>query len=228
MDHMPIEWLMEVPPVTRVWSVSIVVLSGLEYVGLLNKLDFYYSIDTVFNKHQYHRLVTSFLYFGELSMDLLLTLFFVVRHSRSVEERFRRKRDFVWFLLIICSMIILYSSFVSNLYLLGSYLNDVLLFLWSRQNSGVQVSFLGFIRLQAIYLPFFYLGIGSILKSEGKIEVFNRYIVGIVVGHVYNYLNESFPKLHRGLNPVQPIWYWFSDQQQQLVDNDEFVGIRLD
>ncbi|ODV96762.1 hypothetical protein PACTADRAFT_32260 [Pachysolen tannophilus NRRL Y-2460] len=228
MDRGPFEWVMEIPTVTRLWAMAIVSISCLEYIGLLTELDFYYSTTTVFQKHQYYRLLTSFLYFGNLSFDLVFTLFFVIRHSAALEEQFHKTKDYIWFVAVICTMVILYSTFISDLYLLGSYLNDVLLFLWSRQNSDIDMSIMGIVQFKAIYLPFVYLVLGSLVKDNSG-NILNHYAVGILIGHTYDFLNSALPKLHGGFNIVKPIWYWFEneDDQEVLRGDNNAVGIRL-
>jgi Derlin-2/3 len=69
---------------------------------LTSPLKLYYDEKLIFQRRQYWRIVTNFLYFGQLGLDFMFYLFFLTRYCRMLEEGSFRGRtwDFVWMLLI--------------------------------------------------------------------------------------------------------------------------------
>ncbi|CAG8515500.1 10434_t:CDS:2 [Paraglomus occultum] len=99
---MPIEeWYYEVPLITRTYMTAAVATSLLVYLGIISPYQLYFNYDLIVHRHQYWRLVTNFLYFGTFSLEFLFHMFFLVRHSRMLEEgSFRGKTaDFFWLLI---------------------------------------------------------------------------------------------------------------------------------
>lgn len=86
MDRMPIDWFLEMPPVTRLWVLGIVATSIAEQFHFISPLHLLYNPSQVFKYGEYWRLVTCFLYFGKLNVNLFFNVYFVVRYSRIIEE----------------------------------------------------------------------------------------------------------------------------------------------
>ena len=128
---------------------------------------------------KYWRLLTTFLYFGPLSLDLLFHVFFLQRYSRLLEESSGRSPAyFAWLLLYATTSLLLLSPLVSMPYL-GSPLSSSLVYIWSRRDPDTRLSFLGLLVFTAPYLPWVLMGFslllhGTIPKDE---------IMGVIVGH---------------------------------------------
>ena len=128
---------------------------------------------------QYWRLLTTFLYFGPLSLDLLFHVFFLQRYSRLLEESSGRSpAHFSWLLLYATSILLCLSPMLSMPFL-GSALSSSLVYIWSRRNPETRLSFLGLLVFTAPYLPWVLMGFslmlhGSVPKDE---------ICGVIVGH---------------------------------------------
>ncbi|ODQ77069.1 hypothetical protein BABINDRAFT_10440 [Babjeviella inositovora NRRL Y-12698] len=225
MEHIPIEWVMEVPPITRSYTGLILLTSALEYIGMLSPYDCFFSVDKIFSQNQYYRLVTSFLYFGELNFDLLFKVFFITRSLKTLEESVGRTRDFAWFLLVNCVIVLLYSASLNNQHLLGPCLDDVLMYVWSKHEGDMQVGILGIVHFNVVYLPWVYMffnvlanrGAGLVIQGEPALSVktviMELLMRGIVLGHTYYFLNDVLPKIHgEGWNIVRAPWYhsWWS------------------
>lgn len=86
MDRMPIDWFLEMPPITRLWVLGIAATSIAEQFHLIGPLQLLYSSSQVFKHGEYWRLVTCFLYFGRLNVNLFFNVYFVIRYSRIIEE----------------------------------------------------------------------------------------------------------------------------------------------
>jgi Derlin-2/3 len=128
---------------------------------------------------QFWRLITTFVYFGPLSLDLLFHVFFLQRYSRLLEDSSGRSpARFAWLLLYASVSLLLLSPLVSMPFL-GSPLSSSLVYIWSRRDPNTRLSFLGLLVFSAPYLPWVLMGFslllhGTIPKDE---------IMGVIVGH---------------------------------------------
>lgn len=153
---------------------------------------------------QYWRLLTTFLYFGPLSLDLLFHVFFLQRYSRLLEESSGRSpARFSWLLLYAMASLLLLSPFLS-LPFLGTALSSSLVYIWGRRNPDTRLSFLGILVFTAPYLPWVLMAFslvvhGIVPKDE---------ICGVVVGHIWYFFNDVYPSLHGGHRPLDPPGWW--------------------
>jgi len=70
----------------------------------------------------------------------------------------------------------------------GSSLAFMMVYVWGRRNDHVRMSFLGLFQFRAPYLPWVLLGFSMMLGNSPTID-----LIGIVVGHIYFYLEDVFP-----------------------------------
>ena len=128
---------------------------------------------------QYWRLITTFLYFGPLSLDLLFHVFFLQRYSRLLEESSGRSpAHFSWLLLYATAFILCLSPLLSIPFL-GSALSSSLVYIWSRRNPDTRLSFLGLLVFTAPYLPWVLMLFSLVLHGT----VPKDEICGVIVGH---------------------------------------------
>ncbi|CAI7632579.1 unnamed protein product [Penicillium manginii] len=164
----------------------------------------FYSFRTVYAKSQYWRLLSTFLYFGPLNLDLLFHVFFLQRYSRLLEESSGRSpAQFTWLIIYACSSLLLISPFLS-LPFLGTSLSSSLVYIWARRNPETRLSFLGLLVFTAPYLPWVLMGFSLVVhKTVPKDE-----LCGVVVGHVWYFFNDVYPTLHGGHRPFDPPRWW--------------------
>lgn len=228
-DGFPLEtWFWEMPFCTRWWTTATVLTSGLVQCQLVTPFQLFYSYRTVFQKSevsfilhadpskpkprifltctssQYWRLLTTFLYFGPISIDLLFHVYFLQRYSRLLEESSGRSpAHFSWLLIYAMTSLLLLSPFVSMPFL-GHPLSSTLVYIWSRRNPDTLMSFLGLLVFRAPYLPWVLMGIsfvvhGTVPKDE---------LMGVIIGHVWYFFNDVYPPLHGGSRPMDPPMWW--------------------
>jgi Derlin-2/3 len=160
--------------------------------------------ETEVDLKQYWRLITTFLYFGPLNLDLLFHVFFLQRYSRLLEESSGRSpADFSWLLFYAMTSLLVLSPFLS-LPFLGTALSSSLVYIWSRRNPDTRLSFLGLLVFTAPYLPWVLMAFslvvhGIVPKDE---------ICGVVVGHVWYFFSDVYPSLHGGHRPLDPPGWW--------------------
>ena len=69
----------------------------------------------------------------------------------------------------------------------------MIVYVWGRRNPHVSLSFLGLFTFTAPYLPWVILGFGVLLGQSPILDA-----LGIVVGHIYYYLEDVLPQLTGG------------------------------
>lgn len=224
MERIPVDWLMEIPPVTRTYLVGVVGVSLLEYAGVLSKSDFFYSPDAVFQQGEYYRLLTSFFYFGTFSFDLLFTLYVITRYSKALEQSYSKTKDYMWCLFVLSSLLLIYSALFGNLYFLGSFLNDTLLYIWSRRNPEVEMTILGLVNFQAVYLPIVSVVLSRLASAKFEIN-WRTEFAGVIIGQFFLFFNDMYPKLHDCDSPLRPIWYWGAPEHGDDEQVDQPVDL---
>ncbi len=153
---------------------------------------------------QYWRLLTTFLYFGPISIDLLFNVYFLQRYARLLEESSGRSpAHFSWLLVYAMTSLLLLSPFVSMPFL-GHPLSSTLVYIWSRRNPDMLMSFLGLLVFRAPYLPWVLMGISFVMHGTIPRDEF----VGVAIGHVWYFFNDVYPPLHGGSRPLDPPMWW--------------------
>ncbi|KAI9855023.1 MAG: hypothetical protein M1824_006467 [Vezdaea acicularis] len=220
MDGFPLEsWFYELPLCTRTWTLLTLLTSLAVQCKFLTPFQLFYSPRAVFHKHQYWRLITTFLYFGPLSLDLIFHVFFLQRYSRLLESSSGRSpASFSWLLLYATCMLLLVSPIISQPFL-GSPLSNTLVYIWSRRNPETRLSFLGLVTFTAPYLPWVLMGFSLVVHGTLPRDE----MLGIVVGHVWYFFNDVYPPLHNGSRPFDPPMWWrriWEGGEEEVVQTD--------
>lgn len=238
----PLEaWFWEMPLCTRWWTTATVLTSALVQCQMVTPFQLFYSVRTVFGKGevsasqfnnlhgrsitnhytslQYWRLLTTFLYFGPFSLDLLFHVYFLQRYARLLEESSGRSpAHFSWLLVYAMAFLLVLSPFVSMPFL-GHPLSSTLVYIWSRRNPETRLSFLGLLVFTAPYLPWVLMGFslvmhGTVPKDE---------IMGVVIGHIWYFFSDVYPPMHNGSRPFDPPRFWrrlFEGRPQRRNEDD--------
>lgn len=84
------QWVLSIPPVTRYWSIAILLASILTTLRVVLPVQLVFIVDKTFSSQPW-RLITSFCYFDDLLIELILNVWFIIRSSRYLEEGFTTK-----------------------------------------------------------------------------------------------------------------------------------------
>ncbi|GAM86813.1 hypothetical protein ANO11243_048330 [Dothideomycetidae sp. 11243] len=197
------QWFFEVPPLTRYWIATIVATGVGVQCHMLTPFQMFYSYRAVFYKSQYWRLLSTFCYFGPLSIQLVFHLFFIQRYSRMLEEAAPSVAHFSWLILFACISLLAMAPLFNQAFL-GSTLNSTLVYVWSRKNPDAMLSFFGILTFRAPWLPFFMIGLSVLMNDSWPIDEF----FGIAVGHVWYFFNDIYPQTNNNSRPLDPPrWY---------------------
>ncbi|TLS23327.1 uncharacterized protein PpBr36_06033 [Pyricularia pennisetigena] len=197
------EWFWDMPVCTRWWTTATVLTSALVQFKWVNAFQLFYSFRAVFANHQYWRLLTTFFYFGPFSLDLMFHIYFMQRYCRLLEESSGRSAHFSWLLLYAMTSLLVISPLVSMPFL-GHPLSSTLVYIWSRRNPDVRLSFLGLLVFTAPYLPWVLMGFSLVLHGT----VPKDEIMGVVIGHIWYFFADVYPPLHGGSRPLDPPMFW--------------------
>eukprot|EP01128_Nolandella_sp_AFSM9_P006212 TRINITY_DN3141_c0_g1_i1.p1 TRINITY_DN3141_c0_g1~~TRINITY_DN3141_c0_g1_i1.p1 ORF type:complete len:244 (+),score=36.78 TRINITY_DN3141_c0_g1_i1:36-734(+) len=195
------------------------------HLDLVNLHLLYLNFDLVWDYFEVWRLGTNFLFFGDFGLSFIFHLIFFIRHSTLLEESSFRGRtaDFL-FLYLFCAFWLLIADMVcwwSNMFhttpmFLGPSLAMSIVYVWARRNPNMRMNLLGFLNFNAPFLPWVIIGIESLLGQE--IQWFD--IVGIVVGHLYYFLMDVYPKISgRHLLHTPALLKYLLDTPEQVVVN---------
>jgi len=188
----------ESPKITKLLILSSFSISLLVWTGLITTLDIYLNFGLVIYKFQIWRILTTFLYFGELNLSLILHMYIFFRDSKILEKKIFHgsAADYLYFILY-CIVFLLFLSPLTKSIFLSSSLNFAMMYYWGRKSKTTNVEFMGVFTFRAPYLSIFYLLISFLLGYEYK-----ELIYGIIVGHVYFFIKEILPRI-KGVQGIQ-------------------------
>jgi len=179
---------------------------------------------------QYWRLISTFIYFGPLSLNLLFHIFFIQRYARMLEESAASIAHFAWLLTYASTSLLLIAPLFNQAFL-GTTLSSTLVYIWSRRNPDIRLSFLGLLTFKAPWLPWVLIAFNVVLHGQWPKDE----LCGIVVGHgkweirhtrdnrgaailckawkltiwpVWYFFNDIYPSTHGGSRPMDPPQWW--------------------
>ncbi|GKV16040.1 hypothetical protein SLEP1_g26751 [Rubroshorea leprosula] len=180
----------------------------------------------VVKQYQFWRLITNFLYFGKMDLDFMFHMFFLARYCKLLEENsFRGKTaDFFYMLLfgatiltgivLIGGMIPYLSKYFAEFMFLSNSLTFMMVYVWSKQNPYIHMSFLGLFTFTAAYLPWVLLGFSVLVGASAWVD-----LLGMVAGHAYYFLADVYPRMtgRRPLKTPSFIKALFADEAVVVV-----------
>lgn len=189
-------WYFEIPFISRCYLTAAVAVTCACFLDVVSPLTLYYNYELAMNKRQYWRFFSSFLFFGTFSLDFVFHMYFVMRYSRLLEEgHFRgRTADFLYMILLGALSMLLLTATVdtfSRIKFLGHPLSFMMVYLWSRDPENVHVRLSFFVlQFNAPILPWVMLSFSALLGNPIETD-----LLGIVVGHVYYFLDQVYPQV---------------------------------
>lgn len=179
------------PPVTRSYICLSVMTTGAVALEIITPYKLYLNWKLVFESAHIWRLLTTFLYFGNFSLDFLFHMFFLYRYCKMLETNAFQGRtaDFLNMLLFGASLLLLMSP-LTSIDFFGPSLTFMMVYVWGRRNARQLVSFLGMLSFRAPYLPWVLLLFSFVLGSSPTMD-----LLGILAGHIYYYMADVYPAM---------------------------------
>lgn len=180
---------MQIPVVTRVYTTACVLTTFAVQLGFVTPLQLLYHPQLILQGEVW-RLITCFLFFGQIGFSFLFNMIFLYRFCRKLEETnyAGKTADFIVLLLFGSSLTLLISTVAIRMLFLGEALTTMLVYVWCRRNPYIRYNFFGLFTFEAPYLPWILVLISVLFGGSVLAD-----LVGIAVGHVYYFLEDIFP-----------------------------------
>ncbi|MEW5307270.1 MAG: hypothetical protein WDW38_002487 [Sanguina aurantia] len=192
------DWYKQLPIVTRTYVTLAFLTTAGCALEVITPFNVYFNAKLIFSKFEVWRLLTNFFYFGNLGLDFVFHMFFLIKYCKSLEEgSFRgRSADFLFMLLFGGTLLTACAPFV-NVQFLGSSLTFMMVYVWGRRHQAVHLNFLGIFVFTAPYLPWVLLAFSLCLGSSPVGD-----LMGMAAGHVYYFLEDVYPRMS-GRRPLR-------------------------
>lgn len=208
MEGIVLNMMTSIPICTRVWTTSILLASFLVSANAVNNVDLVF-VTSFYSKREFWRIITSFVYFGPFDINLLNWLIHISQHSSTVESSFFKTRDYLWYMFLNMTIILLYSNYIETSFFLGPELVVSTTYYWCRKNPNMTLSlFFGLINFKAENYPLSIILFGILRKGFTR-KLLNEFS-GLLAGHFMFYFEEVFEKMF-GFNPLIPPWEYFQN-----------------
>lgn len=200
----PAEYYKSLPPISKAYGTLCLFLTTAVQFGLFYLPDIELMYKPVFSSFQVWRLITTFFFLGNFSINFGIRLLMIARYGVQLEKGpfERRTADFLWMmifgalsLLVLSAIPIFWSPF------LGISLVFMLLYVWSREFPNAQINIYGLVTLKAFYLPWAMLALDVIFGAPLMPD-----LLGIIAGHLYYFLTVLHPLATGNIILRTPRW----------------------
>ncbi|XP_073289754.1 derlin-1 [Primulina huaijiensis] len=187
----PAEYYKSLPPIAKAYGTACLLVTIACQIGLLNGQQLALIPYLVFFRFEVWRLITTFFFLGNFSINFGIRLLMIARYGVQLESGpfQRRTADFLWMMLFGAFSILALSAipfFWSPF--LGISLVFMLLYVWSREYPNASINLYGLVTLKAFYLPWAMLCLDTIFGSPIAPD-----LLGIIAGHLYYFLTVLHP-----------------------------------
>lgn len=143
----------------------------------------------ILTKFQIWRIFASFLYFGPMGLNYILTLQFVWQFFPQLEKIYYKEPEVFCTMLLYgaISFIALFTFLGVSPYLLGHNFTTFIVYIWSRFFAGTEVGFLNVLSFNADLLPWFFCAQSLLIDKQFPVAD----LLGILVGHFVLYLQTK-------------------------------------
>jgi len=192
------DWYRNMPLITKSYMTGCFATTLVVYLDIVSPLALYLNFQLVFRDYELWRLLSNFFFFDYFGLNFFFHMFFLVRHSKLLEESSFRGRtaDFLFmylfgaFLLLLIDYAFYLGHWFPKIMFLAPSLAFMIVYVFGRRNPHITMSFLGLFNFPAPYLPWVILGFGLFL---GHSPIFD--LLGIVIGHFYYFLEDVYPQI---------------------------------
>ncbi|KAL0353245.1 UNVERIFIED_CONTAM: Derlin-2.2 [Sesamum angustifolium] len=184
------EWYKQMPIITRSYLTAAIVTTIGCSLDIISPYDLYLNPRLVVKHYQVWRIITNFLYFRQMDLDFLFHMFFLARYCKLLEENSFRGRTADFFYMLLFG-----ATVLTGIVLLGGMIPYV--YVWSKQNPFIHMSFLGLFTFTAAYLPWVLLGFSVLVGASAWVD-----LLGMIAGHAYYFLEDVYPRM-TGRRPLR-------------------------
>lgn len=190
---------MQIPVITRAYTTACVLTTVAVQLELISPFQLYFNPILIFHHWQVWRLVTTFLFFGTVGFNFLFNMIFTCRYCRMLEEgSFRGRTADFFYMFLFGGIIMIIIALFHNLPFLSQAFTIMLVYVWSRRNPFIRMNFFGLMDFHAPYLPWVLLAFSLLLGNSIIVD-----FIGILVGHVYYFLEDVLPNQRVGIRVLR-------------------------
>ncbi|KAI3849027.1 hypothetical protein MKX03_011470 [Papaver bracteatum] len=139
------EWYKQMPIITRS-SLTAAIITTIGCSLEIISLSYVFESKISRSEYEFWSLITNFLYFGKMDLDFLFHIFFLARHCKLLEKNSFRGRTTDFFYMLLFG-----ATVLTGILLVGGMIPYI--YMWSKQNPFIHMSFLGLFTFTAVYLP---------------------------------------------------------------------------
>lgn len=221
MEAVPLQWLQTMPPVTKSYILLSSALSIAEYTGLFKSSDITIESDSLINTNIIWKIPLNLLYNGSISLDFFTKLYFFTRYSNWLETSFNSSYSYIWMTTILISLIYFYCLSIVNLFMWGPTLKTALLYIWTKRNPNVEVLLFVLI-IKSVWVPWVSLLLDiSLSRRNNNYKFWLINLSGILIGHLYWFINDQLPLLFKSKSIFRPYWEWRNEINEEIVNIDD-------
>ncbi|KAD7117950.1 hypothetical protein E3N88_05218 [Mikania micrantha] len=203
------DWYKQMPVITRSYLTAAIVTTIGCSLEIISPYNLYLNPNLVVKQYQVWRLITNFFYFRKMDLDFLFHMFFLARYCKLLEENSFRGRTADFFCMLffgatVLTTIVLVGGMIpyvaesfAKIIFLSNSLTFMMVYVWSKQNPYIHMSFLGLFTFTAAYLPWVLLGFSVLVGASAWVD-----LLGMIAGHAYYFLEDVYPKM-TGRRPLK-------------------------
>ena len=179
------------PPITRSIFLITFGLSLGVTLECFTLLKLYFNWKLIYTDGQVWRLITSLFFMGELSPHTIFQFFICFRYLYHLETTTFRNRpeDLITFLTLGCTFFLV-SAFFLGLQNMSGSVSTMMLYMWSRKNPNIELSFLDVFHFRSCFLPYFIFLMTLLTGFDVTLD-----LLGIIAGHVYFFMEDVVPRV---------------------------------
>jgi Derlin-2/3 len=217
------EYFYSLPPFTKSYLIAILSTLFVTTFGIISPKHLYLDFEYVFRQFQIWRLFTCFLYLGGLSFAFIFNIGLLGRYFRELELNYypglRGLADFVY-MIAFGSFFLWIAAYIFNMAFLAMPLTFFVIQVFCRKDPDRMVVFYGF-TFRQWHLPFLLLVFSIVLGGDPMTE-----LMGILVGHLYHFLDQIVPKVYgqRWIHTPPIIQQWIVKFFPSVGNQRAFTG----
>ncbi|OAG31335.1 Derlin-2/3 [Nematocida displodere] len=177
-----------IPIVSRTIFTFSICLTILAYLEFISPYMLIYSWAHM-KRLEVWRAVTTFFYWGQASLDVIVHQIFMLKYSVMLEESCTDPSDFLYMILVGMGIIFGFANGL-GMTKLSSALSTYIIYIWSKKNPLIMVQYMGMLNIPAYYIPWMMFLFS--FAVERKLPQSD--LVGILAGHTYFYFKNIYVK----------------------------------
>ena len=173
--------------ISTIFGILGVVISSLIYLQIIEPYQIYFNKNLIVHNHEYWRLFTSLFYFGPLDFSTIISIYFFVHYTSTIEtvEFPTKPADFLLFILIGCFASWCYALYTEKTFL-GDFLSDYIFFYYCKKQPDLHILILFFPFPMRLGVYPFYRFISDFIFGRNIFQDFLPFILS----HTYFFIHD--------------------------------------